>query len=543
MQTTSPFHAGEQAVQSRLGVREEIEPFARQVIRPYLPDQHRQFYEGLPFLVAAARDAQGRPWATLLWGEPGFITSRSSTQLQVQALPVVGDALHGELDNGTDLGLLGIDFGTRRRNRVNGNAHAAADGVRFDVGQSFGNCPQYIHTRDWTLAPPSGAATSVRHKHLTDPMRRWIDTADTFFIATGHRGDGDAAFFGMDASHRGGHQGFIQAPDHSTLVFPDYAGNNHFNTIGNLVEDSRIGLLFIDFTTGDMLQLTGRAEIDWDSPAVSAVVHAQRLITVHIDETVELRNACALRWRPTTEPAPKLQVICKVAESIDVVSLYLAPLAGETLADFSPGQHLPMEVTIDGERVARTYSLSTSPNGDYYRISVKREPHGTVSKFLHDHLDEGEEVSAGAPAGEFVLVPGARPVVLVSAGIGVTPMTSMLAALTHNRDPRRVLFVHGARDIDHHAFAHEVHTLGEQNENATTEVTFSRAQAGDVTSKPVGRTGRVDANRISTLLNGDMDADYYLCGPVSFMAQMHDGLVALGAPSSQIHQERFGPSH
>jgi len=225
-----------------------------------------------------------------------------------------------------------------------------------------------------------------------------------------------------------------------------------------------------------------------------------------------------------------LQIIRKVAESVDVISLYLAPLGGETLTGFSPGQHLPMEVTIDGQRVAQTYSLAASPNGDYYRVSVKREPHGTVSKFLHDHLNAGEKVTTGAPAGAFFLVPGTRPVGLVSAGIVVTPMTSMLAALTNNHDPRRVLFVHGARDTDHHAFAYEVHALCEQNENATADVSFSRSQASDLTGELLGRTGCIQAECISTLLKEYMDADYYLCGPISFMAQIHDDLVALGAP-------------
>lgn len=136
----SPFHLGEQEVQERLGVR-DVEAWARKVVRPFLPEEHRAFHTALPFLVAAARDAQGRPWATLLTGPDGFVTSPDPRSLVIDARPVPGDALEGFLTAGADLGILGIELATRRRNRVNGRVTDGASGaIVCVVDQTFGNC-------------------------------------------------------------------------------------------------------------------------------------------------------------------------------------------------------------------------------------------------------------------------------------------------------------------------------------------------------------------------------------------------------------------
>ncbi len=221
MQATTPFHSGERAVQVRMGVREQIEPFARRVVRPFLPEEHRTFYGQLPFIVAAARDGEGRPWATLLAGQPGFVSAPTATVLDIDALPSAADALHGALKAGADLGLLGIEFATRRRNRVNGRLRSTTSGLELAVEQSFGNCPQYIHARDWVEVEGGPAPRGRRGRELSEAARRWIARADTFFIASGHRGTGEAAYYGMDASHRGGEPGFVTLSDARTLVFTD----------------------------------------------------------------------------------------------------------------------------------------------------------------------------------------------------------------------------------------------------------------------------------------------------------------------------------
>ena len=203
----TPFHAGEQEVQERLGVR-DIEDWARKVVRPYLPEEHRAFHSAIPFLIAAAQDADGRPWATLLTGPDGFVTSPDPYSLVIGAKPAPGDALEGALLKGADFGILGIEFATRRRNRANGRL---VDGdpstLVFAVDQTFGNCPQYIRERQWKRVDGAAAGTPRRGTHLAPSQRAWIGTADTFFIASGHRGEGESSAYGMDASHRGGDPG------------------------------------------------------------------------------------------------------------------------------------------------------------------------------------------------------------------------------------------------------------------------------------------------------------------------------------------------
>ena len=149
----SPFHAGEQQVQACLGVR-DIETWARKVVRDHLTEQHRAFYAELPFLVLAARDLEGRPWATLLAGAAGFVSSPDRKSLAIAAQPAPGDALDGALSPGADIGLLGIELASRRRNRVNGRL-SRQDGreLLLAVDQAFGNCPQYIRERQWRRTP------------------------------------------------------------------------------------------------------------------------------------------------------------------------------------------------------------------------------------------------------------------------------------------------------------------------------------------------------------------------------------------------------
>ncbi len=540
----SPFHAGERAVQERLGVREGIEPWARKVVRGHLPEEHRAFYAALPFLVVAARDGEGRPWATLLAGAPGFAAAPDPELLEIGALPVPGDALEGAFTAGTDVGILGIEPSTRRRNRVNGRvARGGPGGIALAVDQTFGNCPQYISERHWEgvvrEAPPARHAA----RRLDPAMRRFIEGADTFFIASGHRGQGDDPAFGMDASHRGGAPGFVRVEDERHLVFPDYAGNNHFNTLGNLLLDPRAGLLFVDFESGGLLQLTGRTEIDWDSPALAAFPGARRLVRFEVDEVIRLDEALPLRWSSAAGSVRSLRVVEKRRESDDVTSFVLEARDGGPLVDFEAGQHLPIELEVPGAGapVRRTYSLSGAPGAPHYRISVKREPRGVASRQLHDHVEEGAILEARAPAGDFVLAHSQRPVVLVSAGVGATPLVSMLHALVERGERRPVWFVHGARDGRHHPLADEVRGLAARSDAVRTHVAYSRPRPEDRLGADYDAPGRVDAGGLAALLP-DLDADYYLCGPLGFMAAVQDGLEARGVAPERIHSESFGPT-
>lgn len=295
MDTASPWHAGELAVQARVGVAERMAEIGPRVVRNHLPEQHQRFYEQLPLMLAGAVDPTGRPWATVLVGPPGFVQAPDAGHLRFATAPIPGDPAAAGFTPGAPLGLLGIELHTRRRNRVNGELLAAGPGgLHLRVRQTVGNCPQYIQGRefDWVRDAADTRPRAVEHLTALDAATAgFIAAADTAFVAT------HAAGAGADVSHRGGPAGFVRVQGERTLLLPDYAGNRMFMTLGNLQLDGRAGLLFIDFERGDLLSLTGRAEIVWSGPEVEALDGAERAWRWQLDEGWWLRDALPLRWR------------------------------------------------------------------------------------------------------------------------------------------------------------------------------------------------------------------------------------------------------
>lgn len=266
-----PWHEGERRAQAIVGSAP-----GGAGVRGFMPDQHRLFFAQLPFLVAGTLDATGAPTATLLTGRPGFVQSPDPTTLAIAATR--DDPAGRALVQDAPIGLLGIELHTRRRNRANGRIAAAGpDGLTVQVLQSFGNCPQYIHPRD--VRTDRRARTDAQaFEGLDAQARRQIGDADTFFVATssGPGPDGNGVEHGgVDVSHRGGPPGFVRVRG-DVLEIPDYRGNRYFNTLGNLLLDPRCALLFVDFDRGEMLQLQGRAEVDWDDSTLPSAERTWR---------------------------------------------------------------------------------------------------------------------------------------------------------------------------------------------------------------------------------------------------------------------------
>jgi hypothetical protein len=296
-----PFHAGEVAVQTRAGVRPKAEIGGRRGIRRYMPEQHRQFFEQLPFIVLGGLDAHGQPWATLRIGEPGFVSSPDARTLRIAGQTLTGDPLDGCWREGSALGGLGIELPTRRRNRVNGVVTATDnDALTIAVRQSFGNCAKYIQSRTPTrVAAPSASAAGLQPRRATAldlADRALIERSDTYFIATRGTLADDSASQGVDVSHRGGLPGFVRVEDDRTFLAPDYRGNLFFNTLGNLAVDPRAGLVFIDFEHGDLLYVAAHAEIVWNTPALEAFPGAERLVRFTVDEVRRCPAALPFRW-------------------------------------------------------------------------------------------------------------------------------------------------------------------------------------------------------------------------------------------------------
>ncbi len=269
------------------------------MIREYLPEQFRQFFPQLPYIIVGTVDVTGSPWASILVGEPGFVSSPDDRTLQIGAKPLFGDPLTNTLADRIDIGLLGIELHTRRRNRVNGTV-TAIDSDRFEVqvGQSFGNCPKYIQTRMFELIEQdSGTPQSIHQfQMLGSEERATIAAADTFFIATAYQNTSAGIASGVDVSHRGGKPGFVRLDDDCTLTVPDFSGNCQFNTFGNLELNPRAGLLFVDFDGGNLLYLTGTAEVIWEGAQINEYEGAERLFRFHLDRGYRVEGSLPLRW-------------------------------------------------------------------------------------------------------------------------------------------------------------------------------------------------------------------------------------------------------
>ncbi|MFB2833047.1 pyridoxamine 5'-phosphate oxidase family protein [Floridanema evergladense] len=287
-----PFHSGEIAVQTRAGVREEAERIG-QVICNKVKPAALSFLSTQQMAIASTIAANNTIWASLLTGSPGFIQVLNDQIIQIQHTSNYIDIFHKNLEKNSAIGLLVIDLSNRKRLRLNGNVKMhLSEMFQVEIQQSFFNCPKYIQTRYLETSAIAELPPPEIHQRnaLNSADESWINQADTFFIATANYTQG------ADASHRGGYPGFVQVINSKTLLFPDYAGNNMFQTLGNLAQNSQAGLLFIDFDQGHTLQLTGQAVILWDTELLSTFPGAQRLIEFTISQLIETRNATPLRW-------------------------------------------------------------------------------------------------------------------------------------------------------------------------------------------------------------------------------------------------------
>jgi uncharacterized protein len=574
----NPFHAGEQAVHERLGIRERMVGLGQRVIRTAMPEQHQRFFEQLPFMLVGSVDSAHRLWASVLVGQPGFVQAPGAKRLDFHAHPIPGDPLSEGLAPGAQLGFLGIDLHTRRRNRVNGHVVSLdTGGFSVEVDQSVGNCPQYIQGREYSWVRdaadlrPRGIETLSA---LDADARALIGGSDTLFIATQAPAAADGADVatgrGADVSHRGGRPGFVKIEDDRTLLVPDFTGNFFFMTLGNLQLNPRAGVLFVDFDTGDLLTLTGSAEVVWGGDELKTFDGAERAWRFRVESGRRLREALPLRWAlrdlspnstltgtwaeaearreaqrlaQTWRPYRVTQV---VDESRVIRSFHLAPADGHAVPAFQAGQHLPIRVkTAAGETMHRTYTISQAPSDEGLRLSIKRE--GAASSHLHDHVHEGDEIEALGPRGQFTIdTTLRRPAVLIGAGVGITPMVAFARHVVtegfRHRRTRPLYVVQVARSEDLRAFGDELQALVLRAKGAMK----LHVVVAEGDGAPVGAVkGPLSIDLLKTLLPTDANEDdheFFLCGPPGFMQALYDGLRDLGVRDARIRAEAFGPS-
>lgn len=568
---SSPWHAGELQLQRHAGVVEQMDPIGRRVLRTFMLDQHREFYSLLPFIVIGSVDRDGMPWVTIRSGRPGFLHSPDPLTLDINAASDPDDPAEAGIIDGEPIGLVGVDLITRRRNRLNGTViRSGNERFSVSVGQSFGNCPRYIQNRQFSFvrdpALPRRSEVLVSNG-LDADARGLITAADTLFVASYVEREGEGRQ--VDVSHRGGRRGFVRVDADGGLTIPDFNGNQFFNTLGNFIINSRAGLLFVDHETGDMLQITGRVDVILDSPEIAAFEGAERLWHVMPEKVVMRKDALPLRWSlieggmsPNSlmtggwsEAASRLKIAAQpktwrrfrvqkaIRESSTVRSLHLAPVDEEAVIPHLAGQHLPIRMRDGADSLRRSYTISSAPLDGFYRLSVKSQ--GRASTLLHA-LREGDEIEALPPVGVFTIdaMERNRPAVLLAAGIGITPLLSMLRHVVQTGDRtryRRGIWLFRSSHVSaERAFDREIGELVERSEGTIRDIRVLGAP--DVEDEGLfDAVGRVDM----TLLNAHLpfnDYDFYICGPSSFMQSIYDGLRGLNIPDGRIHAEQFGPS-
>ncbi|MBO9123689.1 MULTISPECIES: 2Fe-2S iron-sulfur cluster-binding protein [unclassified Rhizobium] len=568
----SPWHDGEIALQEKAGVAARMKDVGARVLRDHLIEQHRQFYPQLPFIVLGTVDRDGDAWATLRANYPGFLDSPDVHTLSVKLAREPGDPADRGMEDGDAIGMLGIELQTRRRNRLNGTI-ARSTGDRFDVtvGQSYGNCPQYIQLRDFGFSREPeifSAVPPVVSEALDARAVALVSRSDTFFVASyADRDDGERQ---VDVSHRGGKPGFVRIGEDGVLTIPDFAGNLFFNTLGNILINGRAGLVFVDFDSGDLLQLSGDAEVVLDSPEIAAFQGAERLWRFRPRRVVYRADALPLRWNSRADgQSPNalmtgdwnaaagrisaaemagrwrpLRVARIVDESAGIRSFHLEPVDGGGLIAHAAGQYLPIRVTVPGEDrpLIRTYTLSVAPSDIRYRISVKRE--GVVSRHLHDHIGVGDIIEARAPGGAFGIdAAEPRPAVMLAAGIGITPLLAMLRHVVYEgfrkRGMRPVWLFYSAHSKGERAFDEEIGALVAASGGAVRLVRLLGDVSGAVEGRDYDAQGRIDMALLRAVLPFN-DYDFYLCGPPGFMQSVYDGLRGLNVADGRIHAEAFG---
>ena len=443
MASTSPFHAGELAVQARAG-EARVARMNGGALSRRIPAGAIPFLAQQPMAVVASIGRDDSVWASVLLGEPGFLQAEGTRGVALDiAAPrsAPDDPLWRNLKQNPQIGLLVIELGSRRRLRVNGQVGSAADGrLRIDVETVYPNCPKYIQRRHWTLPDHAESRGSMVSRHgslLSSAQRDWIAQADTLFVASAHPQQG------ADASHRGGRPGFVQVLNPRSLRIPDYAGNSMFNTLGNFSSFPHAGLAFVDFEQGRLLQLSGRPVIRWDlADPDGRTGGSGRFWDFEIDAWRESALALRLEWEfldyspflPQTNTAEDLVLqVTEIQRETDRIKRFrLRAFDDAGLPAFTPGAHLPVTLELSpGETVQRHYSILSAPDArGYYDIAVLHETRSRGgSRHLYESVQVGDQLMSRPPKNAFPLTDSAEHSLLIASGIGITPILSMLRSL------------------------------------------------------------------------------------------------------------------
>lgn len=561
--SVSTYHPGELTAQDKAGtkgVAAELAGGKRSALS--FASGHDVFLAAQSFAALASVDLKSESvWVTPLFGKPGDLTAISEKEMAISSDCIPNLDILSFIEAGTPLSLLGIDLNRRIRHRINGHSVASevrgTSGLNLQVDEYSPNCPKYINRREIiydanNAHPINKNAIREERTKLSEDDQNFIQSMDTLWIGSYAPG------VGADCNHRGGKPGFIRVVSSSTIEWPEYRGNGMFFTSGNLESHDRAGVTLVDFDTGSMIQMTGRAAVDWEHDG--SYEGASRKIVFHIASLIRTDNVTSHRWK-RLDYSPYNPTVSGT-ESIDTQSEYpqvatLAKIVDETenvktfrfvvprRIAFLPGQYATFEFAdISGGAASeiRTWTLSETPNsinGDNtLDISVKRVPNGLVTNWLHDHAEVGLEVKLNGVQGEMTAIQldelTQKPVVpdnllLLSAGIGITPSLSMVRGIGafSLQDQTKITMIHVER------FEEEILCHQELVRRSRNYPNFS------YTNIISSNQGRLTKEHLQTLVPNAASQQAYVCGPTQFMRDMTEYLVSIGVPAGQIHTESF----
>jgi len=296
----------------------------------------------------------------------------------------------------------------------------------------------------------------------------------------------------------------------------------HYPLVGECLLEAIREVLGADIATDEVITAWGNAY----GQLADILIGAEKTI---YDEKAQAPGG----WRGARE----FKVVAKVPESAEITSFYFEPADGQPILQFTAGQYIGMQLFVDGEEIRRNYSLSALAGNNQYRISVKREPGGRASNFLHDRVQVGNSIDLFTPSGEFTLTRSEKPLVLISGGVGITPTLAMLGAALNTQRP--IHFIHCARNGSVHAFRDWIEDLAGKHPQLKRFYCYSE---DDGVSPAAHAVGLLDQALLEQWLPEDRDVDAYFLGPKGFMAAMKRQLKAAGVPEGQARYEFFGPA-
>ncbi|KAI0258193.1 hypothetical protein BC834DRAFT_836174 [Gloeopeniophorella convolvens] len=531
------WHPGELAIQRRLAFDEPM-AMAWTWIESEMPEQHRVFHSTrLPFLPVTTLDARGRPWGSILTagdGKPGFIDSPRENRLRIATHLWKGDPLLEHLEASPSAKLadralliagIGIELSTRRRNKMAGwvsNLTKSGNGdvvMDLHVNEAIGNCPKYINVRDLIPHPDTHPTVTYRELdfegRLPDEFISFIHEADTFFLGSSYvSSPANSTRFPshVGMNHRGGRPGFVRVrpTDGRTIILPDFSGNRILSSLGNIEATPLASLTIIQFTTGDVLYLTGRAETLVGEEAQKLMPRQNVLTTLEVSGAILVRDAMPMRQRPGTLPtrssySPPVKLLAEELGDSAVssvgqdafVRLASIRIHSEDLATFewdimgtrsalhiTAGQTAILDFTallggvqyqhmaegapssVNDDRI-RTWTISSAHAPDTpvtrFALTMRRKPGGVITgvlftlaqrlaevrpKLLVDARDLELRVGLVGVGGSFVLPAEPRALLWAAGGVGVTPFLAMLGALRERRGgpPVDVVFALATRE-------------------------------------------------------------------------------------------------